>query len=178
MILKMKIANKWQMLTLLLNGRLGNTTRIWQTQNDLRRSGFEGLVAVRYKIPCNAFQEGIPAAFIPGRIKKLIDQGLDEKLMYFHEWTPAKSLVLNCHLERSERYAELTYSENKNIKINAKNQFGLKAINIIKSVVGVEGWEKLCDLHRKFPESVIEFTCHNRLVVQASNLVIWEVRNY
>lgn len=178
MKLNMKISNKIQMVSLLTRGDLGNSTRIWRKKEDLYSSGFTGLVAIRYLRPGNHFQEGIYTSEIPARIGQLKILGLSENLMYFHEWTPPESLVLLCHLVRSERYCDITYTENKNIRIDARDESGISAVSTIKSICGNENYEKLVEINSKYPDSVIEFSYHNKAVANNSDMIIWEVRNY
>jgi len=173
------VPDKHVMLELLLKGEFGNHMPVWWRLEDLMTSGFSGPVAIRYKIPGNLWQQGLPTEEIPQRVEVLERRGLHQRLMYFHAWPPYGTLAMNFNVIRSGGYWDMDWSTNPNLRVGQRHCAGSVAVATLRSVCGDESWDSLHEVWGRYPNSAIDGTYHCIAAgVGESQLLIWEVRNY
>ena len=175
----MRIKNKREMVELLESGALGNATRIWHDPKELLASGFKGPISVRSSVSWGKFKPEMSTIDCIAYYRELIRLGARSSSLFFHEWAPPESMVVICHLGRTEYGYELLWSRNKNIAIDTQIVHGLVAKITLEELAGEHNREKLQEIFDIYPESAIEFTIHNQRVGRShEDMVIWEVRDY
>ncbi|MEI6040453.1 MAG: hypothetical protein WCP93_03850 [Candidatus Berkelbacteria bacterium] len=175
----MIVRSKMQSIELLEKGTWINATKIWHESKALLESGFNGIVAVRSFIPWGKFKPGMTVEKCVEYYSDLIRAGARQSSLFFHEWEPPESLICICHLGRTEYGYELLWSRNSNINIDTHYVHNAAAVLATKYLAGEHNWDRLQEIFNEYPESVIEFTIHNRrLGVLNWDMLVWEIRNY
>lgn len=175
----MIVRNKLQSVELLEEGTWINTTRTWHEPETLLKIGFDGIVAVRSYVRWTNFKPGMLVEECVEYYHILVNSGIRQSSLFFHEWSPLESLKCICHLGRTEYGYELLWSRNPNINIDTHYVYNAWAVLATKYLAGEHNWDRLMNIFDEFPESVIEFTIHDRrLGILGWDMLVWEIRNY
>jgi hypothetical protein len=180
-----QVPSKVRMFELLQQGNIGNTLRVWNSPDDLRRdvcAGYDGLIGVRcsgkpglpyfhHRTP----EEGIAIG------AELLSQGI--RPIYYEasrdEWILIQGEVaqteLGLHLRASTVKADMRVALKK-----AKYYWGLSAKIILDQYFWESSRAELETLFEVYPNAVIEFTAYSTTMGQhkGCNVVFWEVRHY
>jgi hypothetical protein len=186
----MRVTNKKLQYELLRNGYFGNTTRIWDTPEEVLESNYQGFVNIRGR---NVPGFGAHCGILPCDLKeifnqKLITYKLRKEQLIISEDVPDQSrtiqgeLLYNC-------VSNLFYFKYTFVKEPMRLAFekgpvfystGLKTINLLKQYSSYSSYEDVVELMYMFPDHVIEVSVFNRPVgcIKGRTHIIWEVRCY
>lgn len=178
----MKILNKNDMYRLLKCGRLGNTMRMWDSVDDVLKSGYTGIVSLR--------------SMVVGSPIKLYNVPVEELSQVFHQYRlPPTTVILENPAKDNQRVfqGEVCRGLNGLYLIHTTNQgplrtaleaghdmaSGLIAKMTMQHFVDPYGYDWIDLLLDDFEDCVIEFTTFaNNLGMFNTRTIIWEVRNY
>lgn len=183
----MRIYSKQEMYALHEKGKLGNTLLHW-SYRDYLNSNYNGLVGLRYKGQAGQVYPEYSRPKTRDELVKLVSiwlsLGAKEDLISVNEVTYDKKFSANLELMRSEDYLYVRSHYDPNIscreamtKDDVVTSKGLKAVFLLKSLLGEAGYIDLMDLFDLYPCGIVEMTTFNELVGQWSKpYVVWEVR--
>lgn len=185
--MKSKILNKEQHYKLYESNFYGNRPRIWNSYDELIRSGYQGLITVRYKGFGNSdwckYYTSIND--IPPIIQRWVSEGADEKLITLNESVPDDKLTVQGEVMENPKYRYvLSYSHEKIPMRNAMEMpmemKGDSVLSFLKKYMDNFSFGDLQRLFGLFDQSVIEFSCYSIYVgcLPNRNTILWEVRNY
>jgi hypothetical protein len=166
-------------------GGFGNKLRTWANYEEFSRSGFSGLVSLRYHEPASPYwRYNIPANDVPDIIATLVKQGADFRKIVIGEMAPDEYLLFQGELMRSVNYFDFCYSrEQIPMREALKNPIhtsGIEVVRMLRDGMTGSSFEDLDALLDLYPDSIIELSVYSRDVgsIPDRNALIWEVRNY
>ncbi len=183
----MKITSKSQFYDLWQKGLLGNRPQAWPTLRDLRASGYDGLVTLRYRGQGGG---GVAATHVraddvPAKVAELATNGVDAGRITFNESMPDENLLIQGEVARNVGGLDLTYSTEPGLPMRdamreAKTAWGLVASLILNTFLDPNSRDDIETLLEMYPDAVVEFGSYDRDVglLPRRNTVIWEVRHY
>jgi hypothetical protein len=179
------IPNKEASYKLFEAGRFGNKPQTWPSLDELIASGFNGLVALRYKEPGSRFcRIGMTLQQLIQQRETWISEGADPKKFTFIDGSLENIRQFQGEIQRSERYYDLTYTlEDGPMRVALAKQTlhatGLKAYGLMKKYMDPADFDWMQELFDEWPTAVIEFTCFQKTSGSCRRRAhIWEVRDY
>ena len=183
----MEIKSKLQMFDLQLNQKLGNCLQIWKTIGGVRKSNYDGPIAIRGLISGLGMRTHIEQKDLEIATEKYVeDKGCTKNdLVYSEMAAPSMGIIrkLNAQVTKLSSGLYLTYNtQNVHMPEAMKKPFvasNLKAKMVLEYYQDPCDFDALNDILVKCPDSVIEFSLLQNAVGWANRrMVIWEVRNY
>lgn len=178
----MQITSKEQMYAMLQQGKLGNTLRTWDTEDEFIASGFRGRSSLRCKKPGVPFRHGLS-----------FEETLAEGRTCFHGCAPADFVyceaapdwecVFQGEVQRGLYGLDLFWSTRKSnhreAMRNAKQVHGLQALLLLRHHLDPSDYDDLMCLLELYEDHVIEFSVfEHSLGKLGRRMVVWEVRYY
>jgi hypothetical protein len=181
----MLVDSKKDSYSLLHSGRLGNRLRMWDSFDEILKSGYSGTVSIRYKSTGGGFVAyNVPLEDIPKVQQEWKDKGAKEELMTYNESAPDHLMLIQGELMRNDNHIYLFHSSEKSkmsiALANGKHADGMDALNLLKRHLNTASYDDIMQLLEMYPDSVIEFSAYSKCLgnLPGRNAVIWEVRNY
>lgn len=182
----MNIISKKQFTRLWEAGRLGNKPIIWPTIDAAERSGYPGMVAVRYCGPgmSGPFRPNLQREDLRMVLTELCSTGWKESDFYVHEHIPTGAQLMNAEVRWSRGDLFLYYSTvptimRESLAAGGRQVKGLIARKVLSTLVFPDELDSLYRLLDEYPEHCVEFTSYRaRYGTEQTHLIIWEVRLY
>jgi len=181
-----EILNKRTMFALYWKGEFGNKLQVWPTLEELRSSGYTGLLGLRYAGATGGgrCEYHIPLERVAERIDAWVRDGADRNLISLWEMAPHERAILSGEVILSVRGWELYFSREKTPMRQAltaapEYAHGLTALLILKATLDPASYDDLMELFETYPDSAVEFSSFETALGDCwRNTIIWEVRNY
>ena len=183
----MDILSKAKAYEIYKYGMLFNRLRIWDSYEEIKKSGYKGTVSVRYKGGSRGtgfYAYNVPISDIQNLIKTWLSKGAKKELITFNESAPDNFLTIQGELMETSRDLNLFYSQEKkkmNIALkNGKTVQGMQARFMLKQFLNCISYDEIMNLLKLFPYHVIEFSAYdvNLGILPNRNTIIWEIRKY
>jgi hypothetical protein len=161
------------------NLEFGNRIRMFDTQQDLRESGYTGLVSARSK--------GIAGGGRTAYGIKAFDAAFERYYadMTFNESAPDDVLLFQGELmhgcpEGYYLFGSTTKLPMRQAMLQGVQYHGVRALGLLKYYCWPASYDMLMELLDKYPDAVIEFGAYGKELgeLPGHNVVIWEMRNY
>jgi hypothetical protein len=179
------VADKQQMYQLWNRGLFGNRPQVWFSYEDYRQSGFRGPIMLRYQVQQSQYcSEVTTYDEVPEVISGWIKRGANPALVTYGEALLQEGRIFQGEVLRSERYLELTYSEQPLVMRAAlaadpHYAHGIRALALLRLNLPPQDIDWIFELFDRWPDCAVEFTTFNRPVGNLrGKTVIWEVREY
>jgi len=187
-IKKGRIDNKDECYLLYNQNMFGNKALVWDSYNEILKSGWKGQVCIRgrrARISRGKVIYDVDLSEVPKIIKQFENEGVPEDHIGFNQSMPNEYLVIQGEVMRTHLGLSLWYTTKKepmNGALRKESLYaeGLKAKLILENFVNPSSYSDLESLMELFPDSAIEFSTYSINVgnIPNRNTVIWEVRNY
>lgn len=168
-------------------GLLGNHIRSFDTFAELQKSGYHGLVTVRYKGASSKYcRYCIPVDKVDNVIDEFLADGAKREMFTFNETAPDDRLTMQGEYYHGSSRGYSLYCSTDQLPMrpallkSGQQYYGLEAVGRMKAHCNYASYAMIEDLLDLYPESVIEFSCYSKNVghIPGNNALIWEVRNY
>lgn len=180
--LRPPILNKRQASELFGSGAFGNYVRQWDNVDQVRASGYEGMLVLRTRA---AGGGGGPAVYDLS-VEDAAKQPFDPAINYFNEQLndQHKHVTIQGELCRGTRglefrYCMLNLPMRPAIEGHSQHTYGVHALFLLQTFCCGRGYDCIMDLLDAYPDHVIEFTVFD---IPCGALdwqtIIWEVRRY
>lgn len=184
------VKTKAEFLALSSAGRLGNFLRSWRTLRDVERSGYNGFLTIRSRVPGS--KHFIPVtsinrrrAALRGHLSALKKLGAHESDLYFQQIPdPCARRVIQFEAIRDEHYVTIYYELDttaplRGICARGICARGVAAVSILRAHLSPASLDDLWAIWDEHPASVIEATEFSRPVGEyGRRLLFWEVRDF
>lgn len=181
-------------LALWEQGYLGPKWSTWHTYEELMRSGFRGLVAIRYADPVGNGPciYNVPLNEVQDRLEQLVAEGWKRELCYFNSSeNPDSAIILQGEWyngpyrdDGETRHDFLLYSRYKaKMRIALQEApltaHGLQSSMLLRAAMTPSSWEDFQILRERHPHHVFELSIwDSRILGAGRNTMVWEVRYY
>ena len=183
------IENKIECYSLYQNGFFGNRPKMWNTCEEIIKSGYKGNVTIRTKDRIGGLgitKYNVKLENIEDEISKISLQNVNLSEITFNESMPDNLLLIQGELSRTYEGLYFNYSTEKtpmNIALRGKNAevaTGIKAKTLLKTNLTDESYQDLEIIMDTFPNDIIEISAWGKNVgdTPLRNAIVWEVRNY
>jgi hypothetical protein len=169
---------------LYYNGAFGNKLRTWDSYDEIVRSGYKGLVTIRYKQSWSRFLTyNVKVGEIPALLKRYQGEGADLKLMTFNEAAPDERIIVQGEYMNLDGEEWFFYSTEKTrmrqALQHAKHMSGPGVRLVLKSAMAPSSYADFLALIEKCPDHVVEFSVYeiNLGILPGRNTIFWEVRD-
>jgi len=174
-------------------GLLGNRAMIWQSLEEIDKSGWKGEVCVRSTkgIRRGKTRYNIPRSDLENVIKELGKDGIPADSLTFNQAMSDGNLTIQGEVMRNHQGLFLLYSRVKKpmnlaLREHEERATGLTAKCLLESELWTSSYDDVMELLGYFststaePSAIVEFSAYNEEVgaLRGRNTVIWEVRNY
>ena len=184
-LILMDVKTKEQFYELWQKGLFGNKLQTWNSLEEIKQSGYGGLITIRSKEVASAFQSyNVPLMEIEKTRAEWIKQGYDPNLITFNESAPDHLLLLQGELMEYNNGLYLFYSQEK-VKMRealkeGREAIGKEAEQLLRKHCNQVSFQDIMDLLQRFPGHVIEFSTYSCMLgnIPGRNTIIWEVRKY
>jgi len=183
----MMISNKKKMYGLQSELKLGNCLTIWGSPREVRKSSYDGPIAIRSMIPGMGMVTHIDQKDLErGTEEYVAKKGCGETdIIYSEMAAPSMGIrrLLNGELTRFEDGLHLSYGTG-NVHMNEamKNPCVAQSVmarTILETMLDPSDEDDLRTLLEEFEDPVIEFSVLDRPVGWADRrMTVWEVRHY
>lgn len=178
------IISKRQCSELFAQGLFGNYVRQWSNLQDVKYSGYKGLLVFRTRA-----SGGGGRTIYDLTVESAKDVSFDPQVNYFNEQLndQHKHVTFQGEIYRSIRGLELRYSMvnlpmRDALKDHPQHAHGLLPLLLLKQFCCPSGYDCIMELLDVYPDHVIEFTCFDTpcgaLADRGWSTIIWEVRSY
>lgn len=167
-------------------GEFGNRLRQWDNLQELRVSGYRGLVSARHRT-----RSAGPDKFLHAKPAQELLEAWPSKHpaeeFYFNESPPDDLLLMQGEVSLGEKGLQLTYSTTPGISLReainarrAEHAFGELAAAVLRHFLWASDRDDLYGLLADYPHAVVEFSAFDLAVgcYPVRNTVIWELREY
>jgi len=174
-------------------GCFGNRAIIWQSLEEIDKSGWKGEVCIRSTkgIPRGQTRFNIPRSDLEEVLKELDKGGIPRDSLTFNQAMSDENLTIQGEVMRNHQGLFLLYSRVKKpmnlaLREHEERATGLTAKCLLESELWPSSYDDVMELLGYFststaePSAVVEFSAYNEGVgaLRGRNTVIWEVRNY
>lgn len=184
------VLNKRENWRRATSGMYGNRLRSWDTLEDLRRSGWTGLVTVRTLVggngPC--FYD-VPA----NRVEAVLaDLGLPEKAVCFNQGAVDSGIRLQGEylndvvrvggrtFDGVLRFSTVKLKMRDALRAGERTVYGLAARLALRDAMTSSSWADFESLLEVYPAHVLEVSIYEGTLgdLPGRNSIIWEIRKY
>jgi len=182
-----RINNKFSYYLLYENGLLGNKPFIWNSIEEIKKSGWKKEICIRGRkgIAREKSRFNLTIEDAAKYVDQLKNEGIPPEKLTFNQSMPDEHLLIQGEIFRDQNIYALTYTTvkkpmNRAFEEETLHAKGLTAINLIKGNLFSTSYSDLQELFDFFPDSIIEFSSYDIDVgnLPNRNTIIWEVRNY
>lgn len=166
-------------------GEFGNKTQNWDTYDEFRQSGYQGLIHIRNREAGAKTWYNILAADVFYELRQIIAHGeATEDKLYFAAMAPTSETVIQGEVYRSEQGLALYYSTipkpmRESLTEGGKQIMGLTAKLFLEHYLDVDDYDWIQELLDRYQDHVVEFSCYNVCCGTLNRrTIIWEVRMY
>lgn len=166
-------------------GEFGNKTQNWDTYEEFRLSGYNGLVHIRNRIAGGKTWYNVPACDVFYEMRMIITHGeAEENSLYLAAMAPTSETVIQGEVFRSETGLALYYSTvakpmRESLVEGGKQVYGLTAKLLLEHHLDAVDYDWIQELLDQFENHIVEFSCYNtRCGTLNRRMIIWEVRAY
>ena len=181
-----EVRSKAGQYVLYENSPLGNRPLIWNTYQDIIKSGWTRDVCIRSKQTGWKTRYNISLSKLRKEIDSVVKKGMPESMLVFNQLMPDPHLTIQGEITEVPTLGTcLTYTTIKKpmkraLAIEQKYLNGLQAKLLLERELFPPSLEEVNMIRKAFPDSVIEFSSYETLVgeLPGRNTIIWEVRDY
>ncbi len=183
----MKIQTKQEMYEAQMSYKLGNCLRIWQGIDQVRRSSYDGPIAIRSLVPGHRMLTHIDEKDLETITHEYLKKEClqQEQIIYSEMAAPSMGIkrLLNAEVMRTEVGLYVQWCD-ENIRMpeamkKAKVSTGTTAKLVLEHFLDPCDYDDITTLLDMYPDSVIELSVLDKNVGWAGRkMLVWEVKNY
>ena len=171
------------------SGLLGNRLRVWRSFAEWERSGFGGLVALRYL----GEQGGRWCVYdlTPERMHveyaRILDEGANADRVMVNETAPYQDILIQGEYLPYDAghwnwflYSRAKMQMRPALKEAPERARGLRVELMLRHAMTASSWEDFDALRERYPDHVFEVSVYRRCLgnIPGRNALVWEVRRY
>jgi len=196
-----RISDKCEFNRLSQAGWLGNFLRIFDTLGEVHDAGYRGWLIIRshvkqspHFVPWVSCNMQAPTGYptLEEAVDRLLGEDADSRMMYFSEVpAPAARRVIQFEAMLAPTWqgsswggVDLFYELDSTLPVRGIRERcltagGLKAQQILRTLLRPSSYDTLMDIWERFPTAMIEATEFSEPVGEfRQHLVLWEVRDF
>lgn len=186
----MIVCSKRENWRLVSSGFYGNRLRSWNTLEELKVSGWTGLVSVRtmlggggpcvYDVPAERVSEVVVSLGVPEVMCCFNEGAVDSTVAIQGEYLNDIVRLDDYAFDGAFFFSRAKEKMRKALRTESQTRYGLMARELLRVFMTPSSWEDFEVLLEEYPGHVLEVSVYEGNVgdLPGRNTIVWEVRRY